>query len=222
MDERGDLFQAPRDWTRKETGMKTTAIALILVLVFAAGAQAQMTTYGLKGGMTLANLTGDTEGLDSKTGFMIGGFAAIPIGESMSLQPEIFYVEKGAKESLTVDIPGEGTQTFEGKYKLSYIDIPILFKYTMAGESARPHFLAGPSIGFLTSAKYKVEDEEEDIKDFVKSMDFGLVFGAGVNFQKFLVEVRYNLGMTNLNDDPDDPDPSVKNGVWNFLVGVTF
>jgi hypothetical protein len=192
-----------------------------MVLVFAAGAQAQAPGFGIKGGMTLANLTGDTEGLDSKTGFMIGGFAAFPMGESMSLQPEIYYVEKGAKETVQVGV-GEAVRNVDVKYKLNYIDIPILFKYTMAGEGARLHLLAGPSIGFNTTAKITAEGQEEDFKDFIKSTDFGLVFGAGVNFQKFLVEARYNLGLTNINDDPEFPDDSVKNSAWNFLVGFNF
>ena len=198
--------------------MRATATVLILVLtaVLAAGAQAQ-TTYGLKGGLALTNLTGDnTDGLNSKTGFMIGGFAAIPIGESMAIQPEVFYVEKGTKFDEVLENGSE----VEAKLKLNYIDIPVLFKYTMAGESARPYFLAGPSIGFKTSAKIKVQDESADF-DYVKSTDFGLVFGLGVNFQKFLIEGRYGLGLSNINDFPDDPD-SIKNSAWNFLVGYTF
>lgn len=196
---------------------KATVITLALIMLLAAGAQAGPATFGVKAGVAIANLTGDnTDGLNSKTGFMFGGFAAFPIGESISLQPEVLYVEKGTKFD---EDNGTGTMV-EVKLKLNYIDIPILFKYTMAGESARPYLLAGPSIGFKTSAKVSAEGQSADF-DYVKSTDFGLVFGAGVNFQRFMLEGRYGLGLSNINDFPGDPD-SIKNAAWNFLLGVSF
>ena len=78
--------------------MRTLSIALILVMAFAVAAQAATPTYGLKAGVTFASLSGDdVEGLDSKTGFMIGGFADIPVSPTFSIQPEALYVQKGCQ-----------------------------------------------------------------------------------------------------------------------------
>ncbi len=192
--------------------MKAFPILLILILAFAVTANAGTTTFGLKGGLTLANISGDdTDDLDSRTGFMIGGFMAIPVSPAISFQPEVFYAQKGAKFDLG------GTDV---TIKLDYIDIPILFKYTIAGESATPYFLFGPSIGINVTSEFSSDDASVDIGDFITSTDFGLVFGVGVNIQKFLMEVRYDLGLSNIWDI--DGAPSNTNSVIGLLVGVNF
>ena len=49
---------------------------------------------------------------------------------------------------------------------------------------------AGPQIGFLMSAKMKAESggdsEEIDVKDDLKSIDFGINFGAGYKLENGL------------------------------------
>lgn len=68
--------------------------------------------------------------------------------------------------------------------------------------------------------------EEVDIKDETKSIDFGLGFGAGVSFpagnNSLFVEGRYALGSTNLNDDPEDSETSIKTRGIQVMAGVTF
>ena len=36
------------------------------------------------------------------------------------------------------------------------------------------------------------------------------------------LDARYQLGLTNLNDDPDAPDESVKNQLWQIMAGLGF
>ncbi len=194
--------------------MKAFSILLILILAFAVTANAQVTTFGIKGGLTLASISGDdTDDLDSSMGFMVGGFAAIPLSPAISIMPEVYYAQKGAK------FDAEGTDV---DVNLDYIDIPILLKYSIVGDGATPYFLFGPSIGFNTTAEIAAEDESEDLGDFVSSTDIGLVFGVGVDIQKFLIEVRYDLGLSNIWDVDDADSISNNNAVFGFLVGYTF
>lgn len=57
-------------------------------------------------------------------------------------------------------------------------------------------------------------------------MDFGLGFGAGVSFplgtNALFVEGRYALGLSNINDDPEDPDTQIKNKGIQVIAGITF
>jgi hypothetical protein len=187
-------------------------LVLILTVALAAGAQAGETTFGLKAGVSIANIKGDnTDALDTKTGFMGGGFASIPISAPAAIQPEVFYVQKGAKF---------GVGDVDASFKLEYIEIPVLFKYTVDGESARPFFLLGPSFGYKISAKTEANGLTADVDD-VSSTDFGLVFGLGMNMQKFLIEFRYTLGLSNINDLEGDSD-SLKNSAFGILAGITF
>jgi hypothetical protein len=65
----------------------------------------------------------------------------------------------------------------------------------------------------------------EEIELETKSVDFGLVPGAGVGFPvgraKIVVGGRYDLGLTSINDVEGD-DESVKNRAWQFMAGVAF
>jgi len=194
--------------------MKTFSIFLILILTlaFAVAANAEGTAFGIKAGVNFASIAGDdTDDLNSLTGFVGGGFVDIPMSPTLSIQPEVFYSQKGAKyEELGTDV----------SIKLDYIDIPVLLKFTMAGESARPYFLFGPSIGFSASSKVSANGQSMDL-DGVASTDFGLVFGIGVNFQKFLIEGRYGLGLSDINDD-ETVTQSNNNTAFQLMLGYGF
>jgi hypothetical protein len=194
--------------------MKTFSIFLILImtLAFAVAANAEGSGFGLKAGVNFANISGDdTDELNSLTGFVGGLFMDIPMSPTISIQPEIFYSQKGAKfTELNTDV----------SIKLDYVDIPVLFKYTMAGESARPYFLFGPSIGFSINSELSADGQSEDL-DNVASTDFGLVFGIGVNFQKFLIEGRYGLGLSNILDEDSGSD-SLNNTAFQLMLGYSF
>jgi hypothetical protein len=82
-----------------------------------------------------------------------------------------------------------------------------------------------------------VETFDEDI-DNIKPIDFGVVFGGGVSFMMqnkgaITVDVRYDLGFTEILDDPDSEDDNAivgedgepldwKTGTISFLVGYSF
>ena len=93
----------------------------------------------------------------------------------------------------------------------------------LENASVLPGIFVGPALAIKTGAKGRSEVEgeveETDIKN-MKSMDFGVVFGLGVNVSGFMLDVRYNLGLTTIDDsaDPDD----VKNRVLSFNIGYGF
>ena len=60
-----------------------------------------------------------------------------------------------------------------------------------------------------------------DIKDEVKSFDFGVVFGGGLDFAagsgSFVIDIRYTLGLTSVDDSGFDAD--LKNKVFSASIG---
>jgi len=84
---------------------------------------------------------------------------------------------------------------------------------------------AGPQIGLLVSTTDEYEDEEDDIKDFLKSTDFGINFGLGYKLESGLnFTARYNIGLSdNLDADDFETDGAeYKNSVIQFSVGYFF
>ncbi len=189
--------------------------------------------FGVKGGFSLANLSFDPEisGVDlkSKAGFVGGVSMNIGLSRMFSLQPEVLYVQKGSKFS-----EGINGDSFELKINVDYLEIPLLLNlsFQKEGSSFVPSIFAGPYIGLNTSAKiketYDGETYTEDIKDYIKDTDFGLTFGVGLGKQlgagKIFLDIRYDLGLTNIIDIPEGEGDgeSVKTRTWLFMIGYSF
>ena len=199
-------------------------IILTVAAVFAFGfANAQETKFGVKGGLNVANLSGDIEDNSSKVGFHVGGFVEIKVSDKFSVQPELLFSTQGAK----FEESGSGF-SYESKYNLSYLNIPVMAKYYAADKFSLE---LGPQIGFLTSAKDDYTATEsgvtvsgnEDIKDIFESVDFGLNFGAGYDFTENLsVGLRYNLGLSNIAKTEAGDDTKVQNTVFSVSLGYKF
>ena len=197
--------------------MQKLLIALGLVLVLAMGASAQMeetglTAKGFKVGLNMANLTGDIDGNAMKMGIAGGVFMTYTFSPGVAMQPEVMYVMHGTKE--------DGG---DGKIKLDYIDVPILFKYSFPTEgNFKPNLFAGPMVGLLMSAKM----DDNDIKDGMKDINFGAAFGIGATMQMetmaVTMDARYTLGLTNTLDIPDEVDVSWKTGDISIMLGLAF
>lgn len=152
---------------------------------------------------------------DPRIGFSVGAFAEIGLRSPFSLQPELLYVQKGA----TID--GEGTPVQTRVLKTNYLEVPILGKATFAAGTARPFVLAGPAVGLLMSAKGRVEDEQFDAKEELKTLDLSLIAGGGVAFSAFAAEIRYTYGVANVSTSNDPRVGSVSNRALSLLLSYT-
>jgi hypothetical protein len=223
--------------------MKKALITFGIVVLFALSGVAQddmtgLTGKGIKAGLNLADMVGDdAEGLDMKLGFGGGGFITYNFTPQFAIQPELLYMMKGPKEEVT-----DGVNVYEFKWKMTYLELPVLFKFTPAMEgNVKPNLFAGPAISLLLSSDLELEELSVDIKDAMRSMDFGIAFGGGLGFQMetmtITFDARYTIGLTKPVDheeynkllelEPDDPDyltedPNAKNTNISILLGVGF
>ncbi len=208
---------------------KLLVFAVLASFSLVATAQEETIRFGAKAGVNFASLNGDgTDDLDGRTGFHLGAVVEIPISEKFAFAPELVYSTQGAKFEESFE---EGGIVFseESTLKFDYLNLPLIAKYYV-GEGFSIH--AGPQIGFLLSAKDEGEvnnngeivEFDDDIKDGLKSVDFGLNFGAGYQLPAgIFFDARYNLGLTDLADDrPDGDDNKIKNGVVQISVGYKF
>lgn len=190
---------------------------LLLIAIVAVGftANAQEVNFGAKAGLNIANISGEgIENNDVRTSFHLGGVVEFEISDKFSVQPELVYSAQGAKTKF---------KGIDATMALDYLNVPIMAKYYIAeGFSLE----LGPQVGFLMSAKMKAEVDgqsiEVDIKDEfeMKSVDFGLNFGAGYKLASGLsFSARYNLGLSKVSDIDDSTG---KNGVFQVSIGYMF
>ena len=207
------------DVMKKFSGILMVLFALCLVLP--ASAQVNL---GVLGGLNLANIDVDPDqdmDWETRTVFGFGGVLDYNMNDFITFRLEPMYLLKGTKVE-------EGG--YKSEFKLAFLEVPVMFKYAFGTGEIKPYVMAGPTIGFLMSSKvemsYGGESAEEDWKDETTSIEFGLGFGAGVSMpmgnNSIFVEARYALGLTNLNDDPDDTETDIKSKGIQIFVGITF
>lgn len=206
--------------------MKKLVLCAAIAVFASWSVNAQEVKFGVKAGLNLASISGDeTEDLDGRTSFHIGGVAEIMITDKFSFQPELLYSAQGAKSTYEDQFEKE-----EATIKLDYINLPLMAKYYVAeGFSIE----AGPQIGFLMNAEadYDYIDKEdpqfsesgsEDIKDEIKGIDFGFNLGLGYKLESGLnFGARYNLGLSDLWDF-DNGGIKNQNSVIQISVGYMF
>jgi hypothetical protein len=181
--------------------MKKLFIIIVCAISFTtANAQVQ---FGIKGGVNVSTTTGDNaEYFSNAIGAYFGGQARFQIDPKFSIQPEAILSFEGAKFNVN---------GVTGKTSATYARIPVLGQYH-AGSGFT--LQSGPELGLLMGASLKVsKGGSTSIKDAMKSTDFAWVFGASYMPAKSKVgmNLRYNLGLSNINSDSG---PSNRTSVW--------
>lgn len=189
--------------------MKNYFSISIAMLLMATGTEAQNVNIGIKGGLNVFNIKNDNGvKYDTRLGFHAGLIGHIHLSKEVALQPELVFSLQGAKYTIA------GVET---QYSLGYINVPFMFQY-MFDNGFRLE--AGPQAGFLVSAKAKTGSSSSiDIMDNLKKVDFALAGGIGyVNPPTgFGIDLRYNLGLSNINDNG-----SVKSNNRGMQLGVFY
>src|SRR6202012_601885 len=158
--------------------------------------------FGIKGGFDLTSLYIDNVSSEHmKAGFDAGIFAKLPVTKGFSIQPELEYAVKGAKDTYNNFIQGSG----EYRFNLGYIQLPVLAVVNLA-----PNFNLhlGGYAAYLVNANVKNVDDNGDIQgatdlstDDFKRWDFGLVGGVGFDIENFTIGARYNYGLSTIGKD---------------------
>jgi hypothetical protein len=198
-----------------------------LVLTFMgytnANAQSNVTKFGVKGGVNFSNLyTDNADDENVLTGFNIGLYAKVPVTNSISIQPEIYYTGKGA-EVVYNNAFASGT----AKFKLNYIEVPVML---VANVTKNFNVQVGPYAGYLISGKTTNESGTYNFEDNINTDDFnkidaGVAAGLGLDLETVSFGVRYNYGLTKIgkeNTTTNQAFPDSKNSVLSFYGAFSF
>jgi hypothetical protein len=234
--------------------MKRTFLLLSIFAIFISGifnsssAQYSQFNVGIEGGPSITSLrtTGTIDSLDftsiysilkSNFGFLTGVYGQYNFNKSYALKLAVNYQLKGSDIEGDLNIGGGTIATFNGKFKMDYITIPLLFKGTY-GSNIKFFFDAGPYLGILLSNKVTygfngtfpgspIPDTTEDITDSTKSTDIGITMGIGMQVpvsktMSLTFELRDDLGLINTSDYLSNTDLDLKTNAASLVVGLSF
>lgn len=213
-------------------------ILLLVMTTLSVGAFAQTTPkIGVEAGLSSSGMRGDAvnnlndlldfaDGMIStknRTGFYAGINTSIPLGGGISVQPGIYYTQKGYEMHGDFAVKGMEFLGANAKAQLQndYIDIPVLIKADLGGFQV----FGGPQVSYLASSQLKATasvlgvsllNEKMDTKDQFNSWDMGLTGGIGYQFKNgFNVTAAYNYGLSKV-----DANKNVAGYNNGFKVGI--
>lgn len=226
--------------------MKKLILCCLIIVSNFAFAQNSKVKLGFQGGLNYSNFRGYTipaiykPVYDESPAFAyLGGInLEYPFNAKLSLRMEINYERKSQKADNNIQIRQNFDDpvqdyNFTSKRNYDYIVVPILVKYSFTNENSF-YLNGGPFVGFLLQSKVTNNlnvsgfnsSDLSTTKD-TKKNDFGLSFGIGKNFdwnnnKTISIEIRENLGLTNISKVDVWNGGTLKTNSINLLVGFSF
>ncbi len=187
--------------------MKLCFKVTIAIILMSSTISGQHSNIGIKGGLNFYNVnTDNVSNNDVKVGFHLGLLSHFHLSQTWAVQPELVFSTQGTKYT---------TGGSNAKLNLGYINIPVIFQY-MFDNGFR--LQAGPQLGFLVSAKSKVNNTDLDVKNNMEVIEFGLSVGIGyVNpGTGYGIDFRYNHGLSNINknSNPSSTNSGLQLGLF--------
>ena len=221
---------------------KKVFLVVNVAILSMAFVQAQV-NFGVRAGLNMSNMKTSVLGLSldtkMKPGIQLGVVGELSLLDIIAIQPGIIFSQQGFKIDDFLGSKISATET------LNYIQVPVNVMYKVNLGVAKLLLQAGPYLGYGLSGKTKAwldgkKIEGEDFKemfgdekikfgsgdeDDYKALDFGLGFGAGVQFSSFQVCIGYNAGLMNFapeipTESGIDLKPKAKNN--NIALTVTY
>lgn len=217
----------------------TLTLSAFFLIVATATAQ---TKFGVKAGLNssswkgnaVSNLNDLVEFADGyvvtkgRTGFHAGGFVQIPLSEVFSIEPGVYYSQKGYSLEGNMQI---GKLDFlsasaTADVQSHYIDVPVLVKANIAKGL---QLFAGPQVSYLAKNNLRVQagalgfnvfKRDMDITKQFNELDVALVGGIGYQFDNgFSINAAYDHGLSRLDKNSNFES---YNRVFKIGVGFAF
>lgn len=165
-----------------------------------------------KVGVNIADLT-KADGSDVRVGLAAGAEFEYQASELLGISFGALYSQQGAKGSI---VDGDNTNV-DATVKLDYINIPILANvYVAKGFAVK----LGVQPGFKVNSSTKLSSGGVSVSadaDGAKSFDFSIPVGVSYEYNNFVLDGRYNFGVTKVADELDS-----KNSVFQITLGYKF
>ena len=215
-------------------------ILLIAFIAISSLSIAQVnSTFGIRAGLSSAGMRGDatnsfrnmldfSNGMIStgdRTGFFAGTYATIPFSNMISVEPALYYSQKGYVLEGSLNTKGADFLGANIKAQLNsqYIDMPVLLKANFNGFQ----LFAGPQISYLVQSGLRTTagalginllDRKMNVSNQFNRWDAAATAGIGYQFINGLnIMAAYDYGLLKA-----DANKSLNSYNRSFKVGVGF
>ncbi|MEO6456309.1 MAG: porin family protein [Ginsengibacter sp.] len=176
------------------------------------GARVGISSAGMRGDAVnnLNNLLTSTDGMVSTknlTGYFAGIYAAIPVSNEVSIEPALYYSQKGYELKGALNIKGMDFLGANAKAQLQsqYMDLPVLLKVNMGGLQV----FAGPQFSYLMHADLRTSagilginllNSKMDATNQFNRWDAAVTGGIGYQFSNGInLMASYDYGLSKMD-----------------------
>lgn len=190
-------------------------IFLMLVILSSTALQAQIPslTFGPKVGAVLSNFSSDNVMIEEQIKGSLNFGVFFRLGNRVYLQPELFFMNRKG-ELTNNDIPGSNKSIH-----IKTLDLPVMLGIEiMDAKLFNVRIMGGPVASLavnkdVNSLNWLSAVSEEEIR----SANWGIQFGGGVDFLIFTFDLRYEVGMS---DFTKDQELILKNNMLVASLGI--
>lgn len=180
--------------------MKKYLLGIAMLMAMSIGAKAQF-SLGIKGGVNFSKINTDNLKESTSTGYQAGLFARF--GSDFYVQPEAYVGSKSGKFDFSTSTSGT-TVIEHGKETFTTLNIPLLLGKSFGEKNLNFRIMAGPIYSYYMSRSdnfsANINNSFADFGHFNRST-LGYQAGAGVDIGPASVDLRYEGGLTKINDD---------------------
>jgi len=187
----------------KVCGHIKISLSLLLIFVYP-DINAQIRTdyvVGLNISTMVMKQTGVTFNMRNRVGIHFGQIFNVKVNDYMDLRPGIMLTSKGA--NFKID---------SAEYSIAPVclEIPLNIAFSLGPEGKRVSVIGGTYFAYGVGG-YRIDPNGNfrflsygsgDLRD-LRSLDFGLNCGVGINLNGFLLSAIYSRGLTNLSTSRD-------------------
>lgn len=171
---------------------------LFLAVCVGLAAHADDTTgkfaLGLEVGPDFGNASGVSQvGSSTRTGYAAGVSTDIGINTILSIQPELLFVQEGTEASDANNV----------RIRTSFqsLRLPLMLKARLGEWKFAPYVFGGPMATYHLGSSVETVNANTSSNVRLKSWDFGVAGGVGVDVGPFFANARYDLGLTDLDEN---------------------
>jgi len=192
--------------------MKKYLLSAALLVAACISAQAQF-SVGIKGGANFSQINSDNFNHSSVAGYQVGAFARI--GNGFYLQPEVYLSSSGGKFDSN-----ENNTAYSANVKFTNLNVPLLLGHSFGSKDLNFRIMAGPIYTYILSKNETFSNNfEAAFQDFGKynNSTIGFQAGGGVDIGPITADLRYEGGLTKINDNFGQ-----RQNLWALSVGFKF
>jgi hypothetical protein len=187
--------------------MKKYILSLLIIAAACISARAQF-SLGIKGGVNYSTIDANNLKNSSVAGYQVGAFARI--GGGVYLQPEVYVSSTGGEFHSNDNV-------FSGHVNFTNLDVPVLVGARFGPKNLNFRLMAGPVFtSILNTSESLSQNFASTYNDFggYKGSAVDFQAGAGVDLGALTVDLRYQGGLSHVNDND-----SQRQNLWALSVG---